>query len=111
MEKVQLIELMDSAIELDKQLSDWMKGEEASLAEEAEALDQKLPESARIRWDEFEAHFQETATNARALMIEEAAQIEAMKQTKLRQVEEAFQNTRAQMVNTVMQKIRGDRLD
>lgn len=111
MEKIQLIELMDSAIELDDQLSEWMSEEEARLAEHAEMLDKKLPVWSAQRMSEFEASFADRAIKARAEMDEATSQIVASQAEKLRIMQERFQMNRTAMVDKVFAKIRGDRLD
>lgn len=111
MEKVQLIELMDSAIELDRQLSEWMSEEEERLHEHSVQLDEKLPARTQVKMNEYEQLYAETATKAKALTDQDLAKIEAEKAKQLQAMEKAYREKRSAIVEKVMSLIRGDRLD
>lgn len=110
MEKSQLLELMDSAIQLDQQLQEWMKEKESRLAEHSQALEEQLPLMVQQRRATAEAELQRTILAANAEIEKALTRIEAEKHDSLQAIEQKFVANRKQIIQKITDKIRGDEL-
>ena len=110
MEKAQLRQLMDSAISLDQELKERMAEEEDRLAKQSKALDESLPNMSAERRTEFEASYSAKAELARQAIETELARIDDTKDKQLRATERSFQEQKDQIIEAVLERIRGDEL-
>lgn len=110
MEKSQLLELMDSAIQLDQQLQEWMKEKESRLAEHSQTLEEQLPLMVQQRRATAEAELQRTILAANTEIEKALTRIEAEKHDSLQAIEQKFVANRKQIIQKITDKIRGDEL-
>lgn len=110
MEKPQLLQLMESVIELDQELKVWMDTAENKLKADTQLQDETLPQMAKQRRKAFEDEFNQIAASAEEQVQQELDRINLAKQQQLSQTEQTFRENRSLILEKVLTKIRGDEL-